>query len=70
MHLFFKHLGKNCNYCLFLHTDTYASTKTQILLTFTLFIVIINQASSFEGGSFFLATPCSLEGGKGNFREP
>ena len=38
------------------------STKTQLLLTFSLFIVIINQVSHFWRGLLFLATPCIWPG--------
>ena len=58
MHLFFKHLSKNCNYnCLYLHTGTYMQVqlKTQLLSTFSLFTVIINQARLS-----FLAILCIL----------
>ena len=51
----------NYNYCLYLHTGTYNSTKTSLLLTFSLFIAIMNQVAHFQwGATFFLATPCTF----------
>ena len=47
----------NCNYCLYLHTGTYDSTKTELLLTFSLFIAIMNQVSHFRWGATFFWPP-------------
>ncbi len=49
----------NCNYYLYLHTGTYDSTKTELLLTFSLFIAIMNQVSHFRwgGGLLFFGHP-------------
>ena len=57
MHLFFKHLSKNCNYCLYLHTGTYASTTTpfvNILLIYSHY----KPSKPFFKGDLFFATPC------------
>ena len=58
MHVFFKHLSKNCNYCLYLHTACKYKNTTfvNILLIYSHY----KPSKAFLKGALFLATPCIL----------